>query len=253
MFFAGSSSSTAEGSIHQVNLFRQRDDKSAASMAEAIGGAGAGDVVRIGNDNPSVNNKKRLISVGYVHYRSTSMAIRSIMNENNRLPITCLALSLPSSLLLVGTSAGLINIYDTASHQQLRTISTHKGFTISHLSTMLKPPDLIGHVSLNLSVGNGIDMKDVLPMRVVAAFQRMRDAKAREKHEVEMLLPIQDHVCWSVCLNIQSMLKRRHFYRHISTTSIPRKNSSEITHTSSNYHKPPHPHLRHQMPLSRPG
>src|SRR6202044_2300801 len=105
-----------------------------------------------------------------------------------------------SSLLLVGTSTGLINIYDTVSHQHLRTISTHKGFIITHLSTMLKPPDLIGHVNLSLTVG-GVDMKDVLPVRPVSPFQRMRDAKTRDRHEVEMMLPIQDYVRCSSCLN----------------------------------------------------
>ena len=51
---------------------------------------------------------------------------------------------------------------------------------------MLKPPDLVGHVSLSMSAG---DPKDVVPVRPVAAFQRMRDAKARTAHEVATLLP----------------------------------------------------------------
>jgi pre-rRNA-processing protein IPI3 len=125
--------------------------------------------------------------------------------DHGRSPITCLTLSVPSSLLLVGTWTGLISIYDTISHQQLRTISSHKGFIITHLTTILKPPDLIGHINLNLNVGSGIDMKDVLPVRTVTPFQRMRDPKTRDKHEVEMILPIQDNVRRSFSLNLQKI------------------------------------------------
>ncbi|OJA12435.1 hypothetical protein AZE42_08093 [Rhizopogon vesiculosus] len=40
---------------------------------------------------------------------------------------------------------------------------------------MLKPPDLIGHISLSLNLGSSFDAKDV---------------KAREAHEVMMMLPV---------------------------------------------------------------
>lgn len=104
-------------------------------------------------------------------------------------PVTTMAISLTSSLLLVGTSGGLVHSYDITSHQLLRTISTHKGLSISHLATMLKPPDLVGHVSLSLSANNTADSRDTIPARTVAAFQRMRDPKQREAHEVSMFLP----------------------------------------------------------------
>jgi hypothetical protein len=77
----------------------------------------------------------------------------------------------------------------SASHQLLRTISTHKGMSISHLATMFKPPDLIGHVSLD--VGSFSDAKDVIPVRPVVPFYRVKDAKARDAHEVTMMLPVQ--------------------------------------------------------------
>lgn len=112
--------------------------------------------------------------------------------------MTALTLSLTSSLLLAGTSTGHIHIYDTASHQLLRTLSAHKGMCITHLSTMLRPPDLVGHISLSLSVGTGAgagsDVKDGMPVKHVAPFQRMRDAKAREAHEVTMILPAHSSV-----------------------------------------------------------
>ena len=57
MFFAAS----VDGSIHQVNLFSQREDRFAA----AVGGGGVADPIRIGDDSGSTGpTKKRLISVG---------------------------------------------------------------------------------------------------------------------------------------------------------------------------------------------
>ena len=57
-FFAAS----ADGSMHQVNLFRQREDKFGRAM-EAVGGAGVSDVIRI-NDTDPATARKRLIAVG---------------------------------------------------------------------------------------------------------------------------------------------------------------------------------------------
>ncbi|OSX64261.1 hypothetical protein POSPLADRAFT_1137645 [Postia placenta MAD-698-R-SB12] len=165
LFFAAS----MDGSVHQVNLFRQREDKFGRAAMEAVGGGGISDVIRI-NDLDPQSAKKRLISVGQ--------------------PVTTLAISLTSSLLLVGTAAGLIQTYDIASHQLLRTLSTHKGLAITHLATLLRPPDLIGHVSLTLTTGT--EQKE-MPVRPVAPLQRMKDAKAREAHEVAMLLPVQEN------------------------------------------------------------
>ncbi|KAI1796611.1 WD40 repeat-like protein [Ganoderma leucocontextum] len=164
LFFAAS----ADGSIHQVNLFRQREDKFSRAAMEAVGGAGVSDVIRINDADPAAA-RKRLIVVGEA--------------------VTTLAISLTSSMLLAGTSTGLIHIYDIASHQLLRTVSSHKGTQITHLTTMLRPPDLIGHISLSLTVGGGGEAKESIPVRPVAPFQRIQDGKAREAHEVSLLLP----------------------------------------------------------------
>ncbi|KAJ6496765.1 WD40 repeat-like protein [Mycena vulgaris] len=169
MFFAASK----DGSIHQMNLFRQREDKSGSHIMEAIGGAGVTDIIRVGDEDQTKAQKRRLISVGE--------------------PVVSIAISLTSTLLLAGTSTGIIHIYDIPSHQLLRTISTHKGFSITHLATMLKPPDLIGHVSLSLHAGHS-STADTIPVRHVAPFQRMRDTKSREAHEITMVLPVQDNV-----------------------------------------------------------
>lgn len=63
---------SADGSIHQMNLFRQRDFRqrdsdTGAQVPEAIGGAGVGDVIRVGEEDREAR-KKRLISVGYSSY-----------------------------------------------------------------------------------------------------------------------------------------------------------------------------------------
>ncbi|KAI6038083.1 WD40-repeat-containing domain protein [Pisolithus marmoratus] len=156
MFFAAS----PDGSVHQVNLFRERDHKHGGKVIEAIGGAG------------TAAAKTRLITVDQ--------------------PVTALSISITTSLLLVGTATGLINVYDIASHQLLRSISAHKGMSITLLATMLKPPDLVGHISLSLNVASSAEAKDVIPVKPVAPFQRMRDPRAREAHEVTMMLPVQD-------------------------------------------------------------
>jgi len=54
---------------------------------------------------------------------------------------------------------------------------------------MLKPPDLVGHISLSLNVASTADARDVMPVRPVASFHRMKDVNARELHEVSMMLP----------------------------------------------------------------
>lgn len=61
-FFAAS----AEGSIHQMNLFRERENKLGGTVTEAIGGAGVTDIIRIDDEDSRQARKKRLITVGYV-------------------------------------------------------------------------------------------------------------------------------------------------------------------------------------------
>ena len=98
-----------------------------------------------------------------------------------------------ASQLLAGTFSGQIHIYDVESHQLLRSINTYKdkGLTVNSLATFLKPPDLPGHVSFG---DGGAAARDADPVRHVAPFQRTRDASAREKHEVSIMLPIQTSV-----------------------------------------------------------
>jgi len=85
-------------------------------------------------------------------------------------------------------------VYDIPSHQLLRTISTHQGYSITHLASMLKPPDLIGHISLSLAVNSVADAKEVIPVKPISPFQRTRDAKVREAHNIPILLLAQNTV-----------------------------------------------------------
>jgi pre-rRNA-processing protein IPI3 len=102
--------------------------------------------------------------------------------------VTSMTISLTSSLLIVGTSTGLIQLYDISSHQLLRTISQHKGMAITFLMAMLKPPDLVGHVRLGLALGaNAAEIRENIPVKPIVPFQKMRDVKSREAHSVAML------------------------------------------------------------------
>lgn len=58
MFFAAS----LDGLVHQVNLFRERDSRHGGKIIEAVGGAGATDVVHVDDDA----GKMRLITMRYV-------------------------------------------------------------------------------------------------------------------------------------------------------------------------------------------
>lgn len=99
-----------------------------------------------------------------------------------------MCISLTSAILLVGTSDGLIHLYDVPSHQLIRSVSTHKGMPIVHLETMIKPPDLIGHTSLEFRSGGASETKDIIPVKSILPFQRMRDAKTRENREISAVL-----------------------------------------------------------------
>ncbi|KLO17981.1 pre-rRNA-processing protein IPI3 [Schizopora paradoxa] len=166
-FFAASSDDA--GTIHQVKLYRRREaDGRRAGGFEAVGGGGVDEAIRLDA------NAERTITVGQ--------------------PVSAMAISLNASSLIVGTENGLVNVYDIASHQLLKSISSHKGLAITYLVPMLRPPDLIGHTSISLSTSN-ITTKESLPLKPIAPFQRIRDPKAREAHEVPMILPLstEDH------------------------------------------------------------
>jgi len=53
---------------------------------------------------------------------------------------------------------------------------------------MMKPPDLSGHLNIDFKIGASADLKDTIPVKPVVPFQRTRDAKARDVHDVLLIL-----------------------------------------------------------------
>ena len=92
-----------------------------------------------------------------------------------------MALSLSSSQLLIGTKAGDIHIHALPSHQHLRTISAHaQTGAISHISTMLCPPDLVGRPF----------RADEWAVMEIRNLERMRVGRAaKDAQEVVVVLP----------------------------------------------------------------
>jgi pre-rRNA-processing protein IPI3 len=130
-------------------------------------------------------------------------------------------------MLLAGTALGNVHVYDVPSHQLLRTINAHPGpgLAVTHLSTLLKPPDLVGHVRLDG------DNDGRIPVRPIMPFQRMREARPREAHEVTMMLPHAQKVC-SRLLGVKKKYPVKRcivclFFRqattHDSVTAYPRE------------------------------
>jgi len=186
MLFAAS----VDGTIYQVNLFSRREDRFAA----AVGGGGTADQIRVGEESGSAGpTKKRLISVGCVPQCNGSFQPLKKLPFCSE-PVTAMTVSLTASSLFVGTEGGLIHLYDVASHQLLRTISSHKGGAITFLRSILKPLDLVGHVSLNLHGNGAMDAKDVIPVRPIQPFQRIKDPKLRDTHEATIMLPAARNV-----------------------------------------------------------
>ncbi len=92
--------------------------------------------------------------------------------------MTCLSISLSSTHLLVGTQAGEIHVHSLPSHQHLRTITAHSS-PITHLSSLLRPPDLVGSGA----------KPDSWPVMEIKPLERMRMGKTdRDVQEVTILL-----------------------------------------------------------------
>ncbi|QRV88981.1 pre-rRNA-processing protein IPI3 [Ceratobasidium sp. AG-Ba] len=144
------------GEIYRINLFKQVSERSNRGVEAVSGG-----IFRTSED------KQPEIVVGQT--------------------ISSMTISFTSSHLLVGTSSGAIHIYDIESHQLLRSISTHKdkGLSVVYLQCMLKPIDLQGHATIG---DGGPSAKEPIPLRPVVPLQRMRDLKARDVHEVSMMI-----------------------------------------------------------------
>lgn len=170
-----------------------------------------------------------------------------LLSSEVRENVSAMSISLTSTFLLVGTSNGMIHLYDLPSHQLLRTISAHKGFSITYLTGLLKPPDLIGHISLDLNVGSLSDAKDVLPPKHVQPFQRMKDAKSREAHEVHILLRPKHNVSHRSPALCSTYLSYAFSHTKTTLSSIAKRSSSEIMHHLYNLQP------ARRLPLQYPG
>jgi pre-rRNA-processing protein IPI3 len=208
MIYAASTSTTGE--IYQINLFQPRENPLTSHddmemEYEALGGGGRGDIIRIEVDSGSAR-RKRVFDTGAT--------------------VTAMTLNLTCSNLLVGTSTGQIQIFDITSHQHVRTFvpaastaSSGPTFAITHLHTCLRPSDLVGHVALN-SGGVAGKEADHLPIpRYVAPFQRTRDAKAREAHEVWVHLSRSSRHLPALDYSEQDMLSDLAFFRPADAVS----------------------------------
>lgn len=90
-----------------------------------------------------------------------------------------MALSMSTTHLLLGTHTGEIHIYALPSHQHLRTLSSHSS-PITHISTLLRPSDLIGTTT---------GRKEALPIMEIKPLERMRTGRvAREVQECTLVL-----------------------------------------------------------------
>ena len=150
---------TKNGDVFHIPLFRRRgqvgdgaEPTETTDITEAVGGGGQG--------APAVKADGAVIA-----YKS---------------PITALAISLSSSHLIIGTQSADIHIHALPSHQHLRTLASHAG-PITHLSTLLRPADLVG--------GTSTAKTENWPILDVKAFERMRVGRtAKDVQEVTMLL-----------------------------------------------------------------
>lgn len=91
-----------------------------------------------------------------------------------------MTLSLSTTHLLIGTHRGEIHIHALPSHQHLRTISSHSS-PITHISTLLRPQDMLGSQTST--------SKNEWPIMEIKALERMRAGRvAREVQECTIVL-----------------------------------------------------------------
>ncbi len=143
----------------------------------AIGGEGLGsEPIKVGQDDAPDGSRakgKGKISLG--------------------VSITSIALSISQSHLLTGTSTGDIHLHSLPSHTLLRTIATHSGTPVTHLSTLIRPADLVGHINFASLIGSGSgtngNKSEEWPIMECRPFERMRvGRKERDEQEIGILL-----------------------------------------------------------------
>ncbi|WWC64154.1 uncharacterized protein I303_106762 [Kwoniella dejecticola CBS 10117] len=175
--------STSQGLVYHIPLFRRKglpDSASADESYEAVGGSV--------NGHGSIPLKVE----GAVISTSTS-ASTSTSESKVKISITSMTLSISSTTLLIGCSDGTIHLYSLPSHQHLRTLSSHSG-PITHLSTLLKPVDLLISGGGSSSSG-GVKGKvlEEYPIMEIKNFERMKSQNVKTNHNITIKLPQHHH------------------------------------------------------------
>ncbi|GHJ90405.1 hypothetical protein NliqN6_6807 [Naganishia liquefaciens] len=195
---------TDAGEIHHVRLFRRKQElgkrteetddvlqsgnvaadlRELGDMLVAVGGDGEGGAdVRIGGEGQDSKSGKGRISLNS--------------------PITALVLSKSQSHLVSGTASGHIYIHALPSHQHLRTITSHVGVPVTHLSTLIRPPDLVGSVSLRdaanaATSSHGVVAPGAWPVKEIKQFERMKVIKRDARHTGDLGILLRPHVDFS--------------------------------------------------------
>ncbi|RUS19539.1 WD40-repeat-containing domain protein [Endogone sp. FLAS-F59071] len=138
----------AGNAVHQIEMYRRREESGYSVEIEAVGGGGV--VEGVGGEG------KR---GGGLIFRGHSASI------------TSLALTLSASLLLSASDDGTVVVWDVASRQPVRTFSQHTG-AVTTVRCLLRPPEL--------SPASG-EQKWQVP--VVQQFRRMRRTEVEEREE----------------------------------------------------------------------
>jgi hypothetical protein len=204
-----------DGDASMMDTERGAEEREVGEMMVAVGGEGEGSAaVKIGAEGGKGRISLGSVAVGVAaHSRLVSSPLTRcfpplipyqpriscclLLYTHRRAPITALVLSKSQSHLISGTAHGHIHIHSLPSHQHLRTITSHIGVPITHLSTLVRPPDLVGSVSLRdaanaatMSVG-GIVGAGAWPVKEVKQFERMKVVKrdaARQMGDVGVML-----------------------------------------------------------------
>ncbi|WRT68936.1 uncharacterized protein IL334_005918 [Kwoniella shivajii] len=148
--------STTQGEVYHIPLFRRK-----------------------GVIGSSVNEEK-YEALGGGGDSSLPLKVEGSVISLKQSSITSMALSISSTHLLIGTKDGSIHLYSLPSHQHLRTLSSHNG-PITHLTTLLRPTDLI--------IGTGSSLKsDQYPIMEIKPFERMKSTTVKTNHQFIMKL-----------------------------------------------------------------
>ncbi|KAJ9099166.1 hypothetical protein QFC21_004046 [Naganishia friedmannii] len=198
---------TDAGEVHHVRLFRRRKElgkrtEEADDDLIMMMGHGRGQDQAYGDEERELG--ETMVAVGGEGEGSAGVKIGTEGGKGRislGTPITALVLSKSQSHLISGTAHGHIHIHSLPSHQHLRTITSHVGVPITHLSTLTRPPDLVGSVSLRdaanaATTSGGIVGAGAWPVMDVKQFERIkvvkRDATRQMGDIGVMLRPLVD-------------------------------------------------------------